>query len=79
MEQVKITFPNAFAVTIADENGAPYYENFDGLIGEICIHDIQYLGREWSPQLFLAGNITHSFMNGCQFHRMLTHLGDFKI
>lgn len=33
-------FPSYFAYTIADHTGKPYFEDFDGLIGELCRNDI---------------------------------------
>ena len=33
-------FPNMFTFTIANQEGIPYLDDFDGLIGEICLADI---------------------------------------
>lgn len=38
---VKSHFPEAFAFTIADNNGRPYVTDFEGRVGEVCINDIR--------------------------------------
>jgi len=40
-EKLTEFFPNYFTFTIADNNGVPYFEDFDGLIGEQCLSDIK--------------------------------------
>ncbi|MBI5461470.1 MAG: GGDEF domain-containing protein [Gammaproteobacteria bacterium] len=38
---VRKHFPEAFAFTLADNEGNPLLDDFDGLVGEICINDMQ--------------------------------------
>lgn len=38
---VRNHFPEAFAFTLADNNGEPLLDDFDGLVGEICIKDMR--------------------------------------
>lgn len=38
---VRKHFPESFAYTIADKTGTPLIEDFDGLVGEVCIKDMQ--------------------------------------
>jgi len=40
-DRLRYFFPSHFTFTIADEKGNPFYEDFDGLIGEQCINDIK--------------------------------------
>jgi len=39
--RIKIYFPDYFAFTIADAQGKPFMEDFDGLIGELCQNDLR--------------------------------------
>ncbi len=34
-------FPDYFSFTITDTDGNPYYDDFDGLIGDLCLSDIK--------------------------------------
>lgn len=43
--RLKYFFPNHFTFTVADEEGNPFYADFDGLIGEQCINDIKRFSR----------------------------------
>lgn len=38
---VRTHFPESFAYTIADNSGQPLIADFDGLVGEICVRDMQ--------------------------------------
>ena len=38
---IKEYFPNHFAFTVANSEGTPYFENFDGLVAESCRADIK--------------------------------------
>ena len=38
---IKEYFPNHFAFTVANSEGIPYFENFDGLVAESCRADIR--------------------------------------
>jgi len=38
---IKDYFPNHFAFTVANKEGIPYFENFDGLVAESCRADIK--------------------------------------
>lgn len=40
-QAVHTHFPDAFAFTIAERSGKPLLEDFDGLLGEVCVKDIQ--------------------------------------
>lgn len=39
--EVRKYFPDFFSFTITDENGKPYYDDFDGLIGDLCLSDVK--------------------------------------
>jgi len=53
----KKEFPHAVAVTIADQSGEPYIEDFDGFILEICLRDIKhYAGMRHPPEVFIHPN-----------------------
>jgi len=34
-------FPNLFSLTVSDENGNRYIEDFNGLMGELCLNDLK--------------------------------------
>jgi len=38
-------FPDYFAFTIANAEGIPYFEDFDGFISELCISDLKQFGQ----------------------------------
>lgn len=38
-------FPDAFAVTVADAQGSPIVDDFDGLVGEVCQNNIRHFAR----------------------------------
>lgn len=40
-KSVKTHFPDAFAFTIADNNGKPFVTDFEGRIGETCVNDVR--------------------------------------
>jgi len=42
-------FPNFFAVSIADREGVPFIDDFDGFVGELCEEDLQLHARGY-PQ-----------------------------
>jgi len=53
----KKEFPHAVAVTIADQSGDPYIEDFDGFILDICLRDIKhYAGMRHPPEVFIHPN-----------------------
>lgn len=43
-------FPDAFAVTVADQLGRPIVDDFEGLIGEICQRNIRHFARQGHGQ-----------------------------
>ena len=43
---IKQYFPNYFAFTVADNQGTPYYEDFDGLVSEMCVNDMKSFASE---------------------------------
>jgi hypothetical protein len=43
-------FPTAFAFTLADKNGMPVIDDFDGLVGDICQQNIQHFAHAGSSQ-----------------------------
>lgn len=45
-EEVKKYFPEFFSFTITDKLGEPYYDDFDGLIGDLCLSDIKTYTKE---------------------------------
>lgn len=38
-------FPTAFAFTVADKKGQPLIDDFDGLVGEVCQHNIRHFAQ----------------------------------
>jgi len=44
-DRLRYFFPNHFTFTIADEDGNPFYADFDGLIGDQCINEIKGFTR----------------------------------
>lgn len=42
-KKIKRFFPHAFAFTIADTEGNPLLDDFDGYVGDICIADMQQM------------------------------------
>lgn len=53
----KDEFPNAVAITIADQLGEPYIEDFDGFILDICLKDIKtFSGMRHPPEVFIHPN-----------------------
>ena len=57
VEKVKNVFPNAFAVTLADANGEPFVEDFDGFIVQACKKDIkQFASEQLPPETYIHPN-----------------------
>jgi len=54
-------FPKYFSLTIADKNGNLYIEDFDGLMGELCITDIQKFTKtkKNSPRIHPHTDVYH--------------------
>ncbi|OOZ39195.1 hypothetical protein BOW53_12475 [Solemya pervernicosa gill symbiont] len=50
-------FPNYFAVTLTDEKGKLLIEDFDGLVGDACRHDISTFIRDGSYTLRIHPHI----------------------
>ena len=46
--KVKESFPDYFAVSIADHSGSPIFDDFDSLVGELCLEDLKHhaMGKE---------------------------------
>lgn len=40
LKEVKSFFPNFFSVSLTDENGNRYIDDFDGKLGDLCLNDI---------------------------------------
>ena len=45
-KQIGDFFPDHFAFTIADKNGIPYFEDFDGLVSEMCEVDLKQFSKQ---------------------------------
>ena len=57
VRNVKAEFPSAVAVTIANKNGEPYLEDFDGFILDICRKDIKkFSGSHHAPDIYIHPN-----------------------
>lgn len=39
--KVKSYFPNFFSYTLSDSEGNPYYDDFEGYVGDLCVADIK--------------------------------------
>ncbi len=63
VEKVKNVFPKSFAVTLADANGEPFVEDFDGFIVEACKKDIkQFASAQHPPETYIHPNpLTYHF------------------
>ena len=63
VERVKNVFPKAFAVTLADANGEPFVEDFDGFIVEACKVDIKkFASEQIPPEIYIHPNpLTYHF------------------
>jgi len=53
LAKVKRYFPNSFAMTVSDKNGNPYIEDFDGMLGELCLDDLNKfsISKKNSPRI----------------------------
>jgi len=40
-KRIKLFFPEFFAFTITQSDGTPYLEDFDGLVGDMCLNDLK--------------------------------------
>lgn len=51
--QVAAYFPNYFTFTVADTDGKPYFEDFDGFVGEYCKDDIKRFAQtnSYNPRI----------------------------
>jgi PAS domain S-box-containing protein len=47
--RVRSIFPESFAVTIADSEGVPFVEDYEGYIVQACKNDIRHFARERVP------------------------------
>lgn len=57
VRDVKAEFPSAIAVTIANKNGEPYLEDFDGFILDVCRRDIkEFSANRHPPDIFIHPN-----------------------
>lgn len=57
VNNVKLEFPSAIAVTIANKNGEPYLDDFDGFILDICRRDIRNFSQSrHPPDIFIHPN-----------------------
>ena len=41
VNKIKKYFPEYFSFTVTDKFGEPYYDDFDGKVGEVCLADIK--------------------------------------
>ncbi len=48
-ERVKRHFTNSFGMTMATSNGQVLIDDFDGLVGEICVRDLQHFAISKRP------------------------------
>lgn len=44
-KKVSESFPNYFAVSIADQEGAPIIDDYEGFVGELCLEDLKHIAR----------------------------------
>lgn len=60
---VRTHFPEAFAFTLADNNGEPLLDDFDGLVGDICVNDMRTFSsqREHSKVYIHPNPVTYHF------------------
>lgn len=59
--EVKKYFPEYFSFTVTDKFGQPYYDDFDGLIGGLCLSDIkEFIKRHNStPRVHPHSDVYH--------------------
>ncbi|WP_126454662.1 sensor histidine kinase [Sulfuriflexus mobilis] len=60
-KEISRYFPQHFAFTVTDENGRPAFEDFDGLVGELCEQDIQYFSSQhnYQPRIHPHSEVYH--------------------
>ena len=56
-KKVEESFPNYFAVSIANRKGVPILDDFDGLIGELCLSDLKRHAGGHSQPIRIHPNI----------------------
>jgi len=66
VNDMKLYFPKMLTFTLADEHGEPIWEDFDGLIGDLCRSEIQAFarGETLKPRI-------HPIFNGYHFDVMV--------
>ena len=55
-QRISLFFPDHFAFTIADNTGRPYYEDFDGLISELCANDLKQFAQHQHYEPYVHPN-----------------------
>jgi len=64
-QDLRLYFPKMLTFTLADGNGEPYWEDFDGLIGDLCQSELQSFARGQASK-----PTVHPIHNGYHFDVM---------
>lgn len=59
--EIKKYFPDYFSFTVTNESGELYYDDFDGLIGDLCLSDIKFFldNKKSTPRVHPHPDIYH--------------------
>lgn len=59
--KIKDYFPDFFSFTVTDENGVPFFDDFDGFISDLCVSDIKNysLVKINAPRVHPNSNLYH--------------------
>ena len=68
--KIKSFFPNYFSYTISDVDGNPYYDDFEGYVGDLCVADIKSYSKD-------KNNSPRIHPNSFSYHYDL--MADFQI
>ncbi|MCW8899692.1 MAG: HAMP domain-containing histidine kinase [Gammaproteobacteria bacterium] len=68
--KIKNYFPTFFSYTISDVDGNPYYDDFEGYVGDLCVADIKSYSKD-------KNNLPRIHPNSFSYHYDL--MADFQI
>lgn len=56
-KKVAESFPDYFAVSIADRNGIPIIDDFEDLVGELCLEDLKFHAQGYPQPIRIHPNV----------------------
>ena len=68
-------FPNHFAFTVANSDGIPFFENFDGLVAESCQADIKSFAEKQYYHPYIHPNAEGYTLFANRIHTLLQQEG----